>query len=210
MSRGRLAVWAWSEGVANFGDELGPHLLARLGYDVVRVEEMADAELLACGSLMEAAVLEARTGTIVWGAGSMYGYPLDASALDVRAVRGPLTASLLGLDVPTCDPGSLVPHLYRRPRVRHRVGVVRHYVDQREYPWADVTIDADQPVEEVIEAIGSCDRIASSSLHGLIVAAAWGIPTMRLDHKDVAGGAFKWCDWLASDHDVEALLGCLP
>lgn len=210
MSRGELAVWAWSEGVANFGDELGPHILGLLGYEVVRVESMADADLLACGSLLEAAAEHARPGAIVWGSGLMHGNPVDLSALDVRAVRGRLTASAIGVEVPTCDPASFVPQLYERPAVRHRVGVVRHYVDKRPYPWADVVVDASQPIREVIEVIGSCAMIASSSLHGLIVADAWGIPTLRLHHRKVAGGNFKWSDWFTSDHDVNAMLECLP
>ena len=210
MSRGELAVWAWSEGVANFGDELGPHILRLLGYDVVRVESMADADLLACGSLLEAAAVHARPGAIVWGSGLMHGESVDLSALDVRAVRGPLTASALGMTVPTCDPASLVPQFYVRPKVRHGVGVVRHYVDKRSYPWADVVIDASRPIDEVIEVIGSCNKIASSSLHGLIVADAWSIPTLRLHHRKVAGGNFKWSDWFASDHDTNALVECLP
>jgi pyruvyltransferase len=210
MTRGTVAVWAWSEGVSNFGDELGPHLLSLLGYEVVRVEAMADADLLACGSLLETAATQARAGTIVWGSGLMHGSQVNLSRLDVRAVRGKLTAQAAGMDVPTCDPGSLVPHFYRRHSIRYRVGVVRHYVDDRSYPWADVVIDASQPVDEVINAIGSCARIASSSLHGLVVADAWGIPTVRLHHSDVASGDFKWSDWFTSDHDVEALLGCLP
>lgn len=205
-----LAVWAWSGGVANFGDELGPHLLTRLGYDVVRVDQIADADLLACGSTLGTAAASARPGAIVWGSGLMHDRPVDVSALDVRAVRGQLTAAAIGMDVPTCDPASLVPLLYERPPTLHRVGVVRHYVDKRPYPWADVVIDASQPVDEVITGIGSCERVASSSLHGLIVAAAWGIPVLRLHHYRVAGGDFKWADWLTSDHDTEALLGCLP
>lgn len=205
-------MWAWSGGVANFGDELGPHLLTLLGYDVVRVDSIADADLVACGSILGTAAQKARPGTIVWGSGLMHDRPVDVSALDVRAVRGWLTAAAagIGLGVPKCDPASLVPHLYERPRVRRGWGVVRHYVDKRSYPWADVVIDASQPVDEVITGIGSCDRVASSSLHGLIVAAAWGIPSLRLHHYRVAGGDFKWADWLTSDHDTEALLGCLP
>lgn len=210
MTRGQLAVWAWSEGVVNFGDELGPHILTRLGYDVVRVESIADADLLASGSLLETAADHARPGAIVWGSGLMHDGAVDLSRLDVRAVRGRLTAAAIGRDVVTCDPGSLVPALYRRPRVRHDIGVVRHYVDKRRYPWADVVIDASWPVDEVVAAIGSCRRIASSSLHGLVVASAWKIPTLRLHHQNVAGGDFKWSDWFTSDHDTDALLGCLP
>lgn len=203
-------MWAWSEGVANFGDELGAHLLARLGYRVNRVAQIADADLIASGSILEAAAVQARPETIVWGSGLMHDAPVDLSALDVRVVRGPLTGSAAGLAVPTCDPGSLVPLLYERPTVRYRIGVVRHYVDKRAYPWADIVIDASQPVDDVIASIGSCRRVASSSLHGLIVADAWRIPTMRLHHPGVDGGNFKWSDWFGSDHDTDALLGALP
>lgn len=210
MTRGQIAVWAWSDGVTNFGDELGPHLLTRLGYRVVRVDSIGDADLLTCGSVLETAAVQARPGAIIWGSGLMYDDPVDISSLDVRAVRGRLTAEAIGREVPTCDPGSLVPHLYKQPPKRHEIGVVRHYVDKREYPWADVVIDASEPVDDVIAAIGSCHKIASSSLHGLVVAAAWKIPTLRLQHQGVAGGDFKWCDWFTSDHDVDALLGCLP
>lgn len=204
-----MRVWAWSEGVANFGDELGPTVLAKLGYKVDRVTDIADAELLACGSILEHAATDAQPGTIVWGSGLMHGNPVDVSHLDVRAVRGHLTANACGLPgVTVGDPGVLVPHLWTRTKPIFGIGVVRHYADARNYPWADVVITADRPVDEVIDFIGSCRRVASSSLHGAIVAAAWGIPTLRLPHPDVAGGDFKWVDWLSSDPD--GLLDVLP
>lgn len=205
-----IRVWAWSGGVRNFGDELGPAVLGRLGYQVARVDRIQDAELLSAGSLLENAADNARPGTVVWGSGLMSGESVDLSRLDVRAVRGALTARLAGIETVTGDPGSLVPKLWDRSAVRHRLGVVRHYVDKRAYPWADAVIDADQPVDDVIAFIGSCARIASSSLHGLIVAAAWDIPAVRLHHEDVWGGDFKWADWLSGTGDPDALLAVLP
>lgn len=194
-----LRVWAWSEGVRNFGDELGPMLLERLGHQVERVDTIDQADILTCGSLLEHAALEASPGTIVWGSGLMYGGEVDLSHLDVRAARGPLTARAARLDhqMAIGDPAVLVPELWTKPRTARGLGVVRHYADKREYPWADAVIDADQPVDEVIEFIGSCRAVASSSLHGLIVATAWGIDALRLPHPSVAGDDFKWLDWLA-------------
>lgn len=211
-----VRVWAWRDsGVANFGDELGPAVLARLGYHVRRVDTIEQADLLTCGSLLEHAAAHARPGTVVWGSGLMHGQPVDVSHLDIRAVRGRLTGDTLDLreDIPVGDPGALVPWLWNRPLPRYGRGVVRHYVDDRDYPWADAVIDATQPVDDVIEAIGSCRRIASSSLHGLIVAAAWGIPTVRLHHPDVAGGDYKFADWLSGLSIVDGrspLLEALP
>lgn len=205
----RLRVYAWRGGVENFGDELGPVVLRRLGHDVERVEHIHEADLLAAGSLLENAAENAKDGTVIWGSGLLYGEAVDLSRLDVRAVRGRLTARAAGLDVATGDPGSLVGMLWKRPPVRRSVGVLRHYADDREYPWADCVMDADSPVESVIDFIGSCERLASSSLHGVIVAASWGIPAVRLHHEAVAGGDFKWADWLSGAGDPENLLAAL-
>lgn len=213
MTTGRkIKVWAWSEGVSNFGDELGPAILARLGYDVERVADIGEADVLACGSLLENAATHASPGAIVWGSGLMHGSTTDLSHLDVRAVRGRLTAAACGLsDVALGDPGILVPRLWpRRASRRIGLGVVRHYIDDRAYPWADAEISAGEPVDQVIDFIGSCKRVASSSLHGLIVAAAWGIPTLRLPHSSVAGGDFKWADWLSASNRPRRLLEALP
>jgi hypothetical protein len=77
----------------------------------------------------------------------MHGHPVDLSHLDVRAVRGRLTAAACGLPrVATGDPGVLVPELWPRAAPHINLGVVRHYIDDREYPWADAVIDADAPV----------------------------------------------------------------
>jgi polysaccharide pyruvyl transferase len=207
-----VKVWAWSGGVRNFGDELGPVILERLGHDVERVPTMEEADVLACGSLLEDAAANAKPGTVVWGSGLMFGDTADLSHLDVRAVRGRLTLRACGLmpDVVTVDPGALVPQLWPKPATRRDLGVVRHYVDENLYPWADATIDATAPVDEVIDFIGSCRRVASSSLHGLIVAHAWLLPTLRLPHPDVAGGDFKWADWLSGLHDPRRLVELLP
>jgi pyruvyltransferase len=208
----RLKVWAWSDGVSNFGDELGPAILAKLGYyDIERVPTIEEADVLACGSLLEDAAANARPGAIVWGSGLMHGDETDVSHLDVRAVRGRLTAVACGLSgIALGDPGVLVPELWPKPYARIGLGVVRHYIDEREYPWADAEISAGEPVDDVIEFIGSCRRVASSSLHGLIVADAWRIPTLRLPHSDVAGGDFKWADWLSSPNRPQLLLEVLP
>ena len=206
-----MKVWAWSGGVSNFGDELGPAILERLGHGFERVEAIEEADLLACGSLLENAAGDAKPGAIVWGSGLMFGDTADVSHLDVRAVRGRLTARACGLpDVVTADPGALVPELWPKPTPRRGVGVVRHYIDQTDYPWADATIDATAPVDEVVEFIGSCRRVASSSLHGLIVAHAWHLPTLRLFHPGVAGGDFKWADWLSGLDDPRLLVEVLP
>jgi hypothetical protein len=48
----------------------------------------------------------------------------------------------------------------------------------------------------VVEAITACHAILSSSLHGLIVAEAYGVPAAWMTITDkVKGGGFKFCDY---------------
>ena len=55
-----------------------------------------------------------------------------------------------------------------------------------------VSIDA----METLRAIGECEMIASSSLHGLIVADALGIPNWRVSFaRELKGGDFKFRDY---------------
>lgn len=201
-----LAVYGWAKpGVANFGDELGPDILRRLGHKVVRAQPQA-AEVAVCGSILEKLTVAPR-GCIVAGVGSMHGglKPLpNIKHLDVRALRGEMTRRAwneagkheLG-DVPLGDPGILAPALYDlAPRQAHRLGVVPHYIDSRTFPYADVVIDVTAPPHEVIYEISKCSRILTSSLHGLIVAESLGIPAMRLPYHKVIGGDFKWVDYV--------------
>lgn len=52
---------------------------------------------------------------------------------------------------------------------------------------------------DVIDDIASCDAILSSSLHGLIVAEAYGIPNVWIEFgKPLIGGHFKFHDFFLS------------
>ena len=92
------------------------------------------------------------------------------------------------------DLGLLASRIWHKEPARYNVGVVRHYVDKNEYPFADIVIDATEPAEDVIKKISSCRVILSSSLHGIIVADSYGIPNMRIARDDVITGDWKWMD----------------
>ena len=122
----------------------------------------------------------------------------------VCAVRGKKTLEVLkrvgivkeGEKVALGDPGLLYPMLIngrvdRENVEKCEVGVVAHYTDQeqgRQFVKELETqgkivkfIDVNQadPLKTVAE-IGSCKKIYSSSLHGLIVADAFGIPNEHI------------------------------
>ena len=213
--------WYRPKGFTNFGDELGPEILKRLGHKPVRVIE-EEAELITCGSVIEQ-VTHIRPGIrnpypAIWGTGLMYDRTPKVKPRTIHAVRGALTARRIGLDPEDTilgDPGLLVPLLWERQPPRHRLGIVPHYVDTRTFPDADLIIDPTQPVDDVIAQITSCSTSASSSLHGLIVAEAFGIPAMRLPHQKVKGGDMKWLDYVSAldgplDVIQDRLLKALP
>jgi pyruvyltransferase len=55
-------------------------------------------------------------------------------------------------------------------------------------------------VDDVIAQITSCAVIAASSLHGLIVAEAFGIPAMRLPHALTGGDDAAFVDYKFTDY----------
>lgn len=187
----RAYWWRPAKSPWNFGDELGAIILKKLGYKVQRVA-FAKADVLLTGTMLDPAESKNPTATVV-GTGS--GHTHDAvHSFNVLAVRGALTAKALGVDAPMGDLGLLASRIWHKEPARYNVGVVRHYVDQEEYPFADIVIDATEPAEEIIKKISSCRVILSSSLHGIIIADSYGIPNMRIARDDVITGDWKWMD----------------
>jgi pyruvyltransferase len=181
-------------GKPNFGDELGAEIVRRLGY-TVRYVRPQNAELVACGSIMHHLT---NPHTIVWGSGMMSpGKRAKVTPHNVFALRGTKTAELMDAkDAALGDPALLVPTLWEPAKAKkYKVGVVPHYVDKNHYRGADIIIDVEDPVDQVIEQITACDMIWSSSLHGYIIARAFGIPAERIAHPGVGGGSFKWEDF---------------
>jgi len=183
--RPRRAPW-------NFGDELGAIILRHYGFKVKRVA-FAKADVLLTGTMLDPAEKK-NPNAIVLGTGSGHTHEAEHN-FDVLAVRGKLTADALGYKkVPLGDLGLLASRIWTKEPAKYDIGVVRHYVDDNEYPFADIVIDATEPAETVIKKISSCRVIMSSSLHGIIVADSYGIPNMRIARDDVITGDWKWLD----------------
>lgn len=183
--------WRPRKAPYNFGDELGATILRKLGFNVQRVA-FTKADVLLTGTMLDPAEQKA-PNAIVLGTGSGHTHKADHN-FKVLAVRGKLTADNLGVDVPLGDLGLLASRIWHKEAAQYNIGVVRHYVDDNEYPFADIVIDATEKPEDVIAKISSCRVILSSSLHGLIVADSYGIPNMRLARDDVITGDWKWMD----------------
>lgn len=183
--------WRPEDGWRNFGDEISAAILNELGFPV-ELAALPESEIILGGSILSHYMGEYDPGAAVWGPGINILEPI--TGLKVLAVRGRITAQYVEGDPVLGDPGLLTPLAFPRPPVRYGVGVVRHWSDKNEYPWADIVIDATEEVHTVIEKIASCRTICATSLHGLIVATAYGIPCMRLE-KDDLYFKHKWADF---------------
>ena len=187
----------WFTGFDNVGDTLTPPLLNHFGYEVKLVDRHTRGKLLAVGSVM----ICARPGDFVWGAGCMRDLPTTKRDCRFLAVRGPRTRELIsGSPVPEVygDPGLLLPLLYDPDvPVRHEVGIIPHYLDRDLAPRDGYHfIDVARDWRSFVREVKSCRRVVSSSLHGIVIAEAYGVPAEWAVFSDrVLGGEFKFQDY---------------
>ncbi|MDD6040384.1 MAG: polysaccharide pyruvyl transferase family protein [Clostridia bacterium] len=153
----------------------------------------------------------------VWGTGMMWPYQTALKPLRplrIHALRGPLTQrqveKSLGISLacPLGDAGLLAPMLLsEKPVQKHRVGIVPHYVEKDEplvqkmlsFYEDSVLIDVQEETRDVVRKIAECEVIFSTSLHGLIVANSFGIPSQwcRLTDR-ILGNGYKYHDYYQS------------
>lgn len=185
----------------NFGDYISKVIVEHFSGRAT-AHAAAAGKMIAVGSVLHSA----RPGDLVWGTGvhPNFLHTPTPRNLDVRAVRGPLTRTHLldhGTPCPEVygDPGILLPMLYK-PRSMPKSGprLLAHVRDVDALN-DDVLehIDIQAPWQSVIDEICSSEVVVSTSLHGLIVAEAYGVPAVWLR---VAGhqGVLKYLDYYAS------------
>lgn len=188
------AYWALGSGRGNFGDLLTPLIFRRWGVEL-EWSEREDAELFAIGSLAEL-IPSTFTGTIV-GTGCMFEAPVDFPRANALALRGFLTARLAGLHPPLlADLGLLAPDLLARSyRRRTAIGTIRAGGDER--PPIGAPLDpTDGDTLGLVARASQCQRIVSSSLHGVVLADALGIPNMWDPHP--VAPPFKFRDYASA------------
>lgn len=207
----------WWNGTTNFGDRLSCDVVAEVSGRNVIWAAPGRCDLFAVGSVMNFARRshsEPRPSGVrpwLWGTGMVGPVRLDFRPhVRFAAVRGPLTQGLLDLpDLPYGDPGLLVPSLFDAPPPRgDRIGLVLHHSQKPDAALSAVMaadrrlvrIDVTDPDHRsVIASIASCHHVFSSSLHGLIVADAFGVPNTWLDPSGIhATATFKFYDYALS------------
>jgi pyruvyltransferase len=202
----------WSRcghGHGNFGDKLTPLLLKHFGVPI-EWAAVEHAELIGVGSILEK-VPEGFKG-VIWTSGFMHESSRgNFPSARVLGVRGRLTRERIACkdreQIVLGDAGLLCDEFAVRRRKRYKLGIIPHFVDAEDElvrtfaaSSSDITIvDICGPTLEVIRAVGECEQIISSSLHGLILADSLGIPNCWLElnrgPERVAGKGFKYRDY---------------
>jgi pyruvyltransferase len=202
------------QNVRNVGDTLSLSLLRHFRPDLEfsPVERAEGAKLLACGSLIVNELTQ--VDDIVWGAGARWPGNSWSAPYGIRAlaVRGPLTREKFEINGRDCaevygDPALLLPLLYKpasSPK-SFSVGYIPHYIDRNEFRRTglregtpeSIEIDVYLPWKRFVDHILACERVVSSSLHGVIIAEAYGVAAEWRPWSDkVEGGDFKFHDYL--------------
>ena len=203
-----LHWWKYSAGRQNIGDMLSP-VVVKYMIEVLRLPERTSAtkHLYAIGSIIDGGYQDAT----VWGSGVLKGerkwWWRFFRKLDIRCVRGPETQKVLqnnGYNCPEIygDPAILMPRIYPAPlhiTKEYEYRVVRHYVyDQNsENSLSPITSDWKAFIHEILKS----KLIISSSLHGIILAEAYGIPAILLKEQDM--NLFKYRDYYFSTERYE-------
>ena len=207
----------WYFGSNNFGDILNPVLLNKLtGKKPVNIcaKYYSEVHYFFIGSILD----RANGNTIVWGTGFISQDSNCTCPKKIYAVRGPKTRKILleqGIECPEIygDPALLLPKIYK-PKIdkKYKIGIIPHYVDKNN-PWLDkyrnnddiniIDIQVTNPFSFIDEVL-CCEKIISSSLHGIIVSDAYNIPSMWIEFSDkVIGNGFKFIDYFMSVKRVD-------
>lgn len=189
-----LQWWENAGKEQNVGDALSPVVVAflkeRNGIRDDRSSDNKTKHLYAIGSIIDTSYQDAT----VWGSGILNGnrslWWRKLRTLDIRCVRGPETRSALmanGYECPECygDPAVLMPLIYdptldSSHAKAYEYRVIRHHSDSSSDINSLSPITADY--KAFIDELTKCKRIVSSSLHGIILAEAYGIPAVLLKH----------------------------
>jgi hypothetical protein len=210
--RNKIRLW-WhlNDGIPNFGDILNPYLVKKISdKDVVYtpIKRFSFHKVYICiGSVLGIV----NRNCIVWGAG-IIDRSQGIGPAKFLAVRGPATGlklEQLGYSDPKVygDPALLLPLYYtaKTKNRKYKLGIIPHHVD---YENVKNLIQDDSilvinlvndDIEQVVDQICSCDNTISSSLHGIIVSHAYGIPSMWVEFsRKLYGDGVKFEDYFLS------------
>jgi len=207
----RLRYYA---GLLNWGDDVNVDIYKSItGKDPIKMHVLDKSpieHIMMVGSILSFA----NEHSVVWGAGFMHKQStMMGMPKKITAVRGPLTLKRLqelGFDgkVVFGDPTLFIGiyfEFYEGPSVEeeYKYGVIPHYIDRKlieGWPEDISFIDIQQrDFLKLFEQVRKCEKIITSSLHGLILADIFDKPALWVKlSNNLAGDDMKFHDYFAS------------
>jgi len=190
----------------NFGDNANYFLIKEISGKEPIMSNRKDNHLIVCGSIL----MEANENSIIYGAGfANFKDELRVTPRKIVSVRGHLTQQKLGVECLVGDPALMIP-LFYHPMLKpiHKVGFIPHWTDIRSFnpKKHDYLINPLKPLKEVIDDILRCERIESSSLHGLILSDAYNVPNKWVDFgTNIGGDGFKFHDYYSTTYNPKTV-----
>lgn len=190
------------ENSGNLGDMLTPLILDyfNVNYEYTYND---DYNMIVVGSIAKLA----KPNTVVLGSGFMkFDDQVEPNA-NYKFVRGPLSKNkILESNATTSDfygdPAFLLPLFIDESKKTEEVGFVPHWsqyeIFKKSNPNLHIINVWHENCLEVIKNITSCKCIISSSLHGLIIASAYNIPSAWVEFDKLKNGRDKFIDYYES------------
>ena len=190
-----LYWWRPGDGKINLGDEISPLILAHAtGRRIVHAHPQG-CDGIAIGSVFTKRIAKTENRQwplFVWGSGTLQPKPCHMNKLSVKltALRGPHTAAQIKgcPDLPFGDPGLFAAELWpKSPTLSGKIGLIPHHsllgreevVRLADALGDTVVIDfTARNIAHTLRVLSECRLIVSSSLHGLVIADAYGIPSL--------------------------------
>jgi len=205
---------AVDSGKRNLGDTLSPlivnYMLKRSKIDTTK-KLTKTKHFYALGSI----ILLGYQNATIWGSGFLINpsflrrirHHHFFRKLDIRCVRGPYSQKILSDLGHTCpkvygDPAVLMPYIYQ-PESEKKLDylIIPHFSTEKTlreiYPDEHILSMNTEDYQAVITKICSAKKVITSSLHGIILAECYGVPTVfYMDRSEKFD--FKYADWYAS------------
>lgn len=208
----------YSDFSKNWGDFINPFLVEKItGKQVISYKRIYNIKnrvpLYGVGSILHHSDPGLKNA-VIWGSGFIYP-PKNhiGTPSKILALRGKESAKIfdnLNITHPGIygDPALIFPTFYNPTReVKYKLGIIPHYSELESFENniklsrnRDVRIISpmvkEKNVYEIINKMRECEAIISSSLHGLILADAYQIPSLRFTYSNkLVGGDFKFNDY---------------
>jgi len=199
-----LFYYRKSNKIKNFGDELSPVIVTEImkKYGYIKIKN--NMRLLSLGSILHFA----KDNDIIWGSGINGKISLERlkfEFLDIRIVRGPITAEILynnkNIIVPDIygDPGYLISDFIDKNQhlIENKFDyiVIPNLNDIKLFENSKNLVNPLWDWLDIVKYIVNSDFVISSALHGVILAESFNVPARVILPEGHAENELKYKDY---------------